>query len=76
VDEGTDLLAAKLAAVGLRGASEGRALIVPLESEDTYDQIMRVVADLDLPLHRLDQRRHNVAELFATPQMTEASRAS
>ena len=24
------------------------------------------VADLDLPLHRLDQRRHRVAELFAT----------
>jgi ABC-2 type transport system ATP-binding protein len=23
------------------------------------------VADLDLPLHRLDQRRHRVAELFA-----------
>jgi ABC-2 type transport system ATP-binding protein len=24
------------------------------------------VADLDLPLHSLDQRRHRVAELFAT----------
>ncbi len=28
---------------------------------------MRAVADLELPLHRLDQRRHHVAELFAAP---------
>ena len=33
--------------------------------ESTYDQILGAVADLDLPLHRLDQRRHRVAELFA-----------
>jgi ABC-2 type transport system ATP-binding protein len=28
---------------------------------------MRAVAELDLPLHRLDQRRHGIAELFADP---------
>ena len=28
--------------------------------------ILQAVADLDLPLHRLDQPRHRVAELFAT----------
>jgi len=26
---------------------------------------MAAVADLDLPLHRLDERRHHVSELFA-----------
>jgi ABC-2 type transport system ATP-binding protein len=26
---------------------------------------MRAVAELELPLHRLDQRRHGIAELFA-----------
>ena len=36
-----------------------------LESDATFDLIMRAVAELDLPLHRLDQRRHGIAELFA-----------
>ena len=66
VDEGTEELAAGLAAAGLRVAREGRLLLVPLApSGETYDQIMRVVADLELPLHRLEERRHHVAELFA-----------
>jgi ABC-2 type transport system ATP-binding protein len=29
------------------------------------------VAELDLPLHRLDQRRHRVAELFATRETAD-----
>jgi ABC-2 type transport system ATP-binding protein len=65
VDEGTDILAARLAAIGLRVAREDRLLLVPLESDRTYDTIMQAVADLELPLHRLDERRHRVAELFA-----------
>jgi ABC-2 type transport system ATP-binding protein len=40
-------------------------LLLPLESDGTFDVIMRAVAELDLPLHRLDQRRHGIAELFA-----------
>jgi ABC-2 type transport system ATP-binding protein len=76
VDEGTELLAKRLAALGLQATPDGRALVVPLESDDTYDQIMRAVADLELPLHRLDQRRHNVAELFAPTSLTEAGNGS
>ena len=38
---------------------------MPLESDGTFDLIMGAVAELDLPLHRLDQRRHGIAELFA-----------
>ncbi len=76
VDEGTEALAEHLTGLGLRVTAEGRGLVVPLESDDTYDQIMRAVAELGLPLHRLDQRRHNVAELFAAPTMMEAGHAS
>ena len=65
VDEGTDELAARLAASGLSAQRDGRLLLVPLESDRTYDTILGAVAALDLPLHRLDQRRHRVAELFA-----------
>ncbi|GAA1398280.1 ABC transporter ATP-binding protein [Catellatospora coxensis] len=66
VAEGTDELSAALAQRGLTATAEGRMLLVPLADEDTYDLILRTVADLDLPLHRLDQRRHRVAELFST----------
>jgi ABC-2 type transport system ATP-binding protein len=68
VDEGTDVLATRLTELGLRVARDSQAerlLLVPLESDRTYDTIMRAVADLDLPLHRLDERRHHVSELFA-----------
>ncbi|HKD96469.1 MAG TPA: ABC transporter ATP-binding protein [Micromonosporaceae bacterium] len=67
VDEGTEQLIARLTELGLKVGTEGRLLLVPIESDDTYDTIMGAVADLELPLHRLDQRRHHVAELFAAP---------
>jgi ABC-2 type transport system ATP-binding protein len=71
VAEGTDQLSEALATLGITARVEGRMLLVPLADDATYDQILRTVADLDLPLHRLDQRRHRVAELFSTaaPQL-------
>jgi ABC-2 type transport system ATP-binding protein len=65
VSEGTEELAARLAALELPVRRDGRELHVVLEDDETYDRILRAVADLDLPLHRLDQRRHRVAELFS-----------
>jgi ABC-2 type transport system ATP-binding protein len=65
VSEGTDELAARLAALELPVRRDGRELHVLLEDDETYDRILRAVADLDLPLHRLDLRRHRVAELFS-----------
>jgi ABC-2 type transport system ATP-binding protein len=65
VAEGTEELEARLVALGLPVTRDGRALQVPLTAEETYDRILGAVADLDLPLHSLDQRRHRVAELFA-----------
>jgi ABC-2 type transport system ATP-binding protein len=65
VSEGVDDLAARLSAQGLSVGRDGATLLVPLQTEQTYDLIIGTVADLDLPLHRLDQRRHRVAELFS-----------
>ncbi len=65
VDEGTDALAEELGRRGLQVARDGRMVLVPLTSDLTYEAIMRCVADLELPLHRLEQRRHHVSELFA-----------
>jgi ABC-2 type transport system ATP-binding protein len=64
VSEGVDLLAARLAQLGLAAHRDGAALAVPLDNDEVYDRILGVVVELDLPLHRLDQRRHRVAELF------------
>jgi ABC-2 type transport system ATP-binding protein len=72
VDEGTEELAGRLAASGLTPQRDGRMLLVPLESDQTYDTIIGAVAELDLPLHRLDQRRHRVAELFVNQEVTHA----
>jgi ABC-2 type transport system ATP-binding protein len=65
VAEGTEDLAAHLRGLGLDVVEEARALLVPLSTDETYDVILGAVADLDLPLHRLDRRRHRLAELFS-----------
>jgi ABC-2 type transport system ATP-binding protein len=69
VSEGVELLAKRLAEVGLTAERDGQALVVTMDDEDVYDRILVAVAELDLPLHRLDQRRHRVAELFQTEEV-------
>jgi ABC-2 type transport system ATP-binding protein len=64
VSEGVDELAVQLATLGLVSTREGATLVVPLDDDKVYDLILTAVAELNLPLHRLDQRRHRVAELF------------
>jgi len=71
VSEGTDELADALTELEFTVTREGRLLLVALDSESSYDRILRAVADLDLPLHRLDQRRHRVAELFTTKETAD-----
>jgi ABC-2 type transport system ATP-binding protein len=79
VEEGLVLLQAELAARGLAATAAGstamgstapgstaqaRTLLVPLGGDDTYDVVRDCVAALALPLCRLEQRRHQVEELF------------
>ena len=64
VDEGLAELAAELAARGLPPRREDRGVLVQIVSDTTYDQVRDTVADLGLPLHRLEQRRRRVEELF------------
>jgi ABC-2 type transport system ATP-binding protein len=71
VSEGVELLVARLDAMGFAVQRDGHALVVPLDDDSVYDRILTAVADLDLPLHRLDQRRHRVAELFQTAPAIE-----
>jgi ABC-2 type transport system ATP-binding protein len=74
VEEGLAQLQAELAARGLAatvaasttqaGSTQARTLLVPLGGDDTYDVVRDCVAALALPLCRLEQRRHQVEELF------------
>jgi ABC-2 type transport system ATP-binding protein len=64
VEEGTDRLAAELARRGLTAVPQQRGLLVQLAGEQTYDAVRDAVADLGLPLNRLEQRRHRLEELF------------
>jgi ABC-2 type transport system ATP-binding protein len=70
VEEGLAQLQAELAARGLIATAVQRVLLVPLGGDDTYDVVRDAVADLALPLCRLEQRRHQVEELFRDEEVT------
>jgi ABC-2 type transport system ATP-binding protein len=65
-DDGIAALIADLARRGLapvKGTERFQAL-VPLDGDDTFDAVRDAVADLRLSLSRMEQRRHQVEELF------------
>ncbi len=64
VEEGRDALAARLAAAGLTTAIDGTAVLIDLVDERPFDLVRDVVAELGLPLVRLEQRRHRLEDLF------------
>lgn len=47
---------------GLPGA--GHILLLTAQGEETYDLVRDVIADLGLGLVRMEQRRHQIAEVF------------
>jgi ABC-2 type transport system ATP-binding protein len=73
VDEGLAQLQQELKARGLAATTQRdqRVLLVPLGGDDTYDVVRDAVADLALPLCRLEQRRHQVEELFRDEESKE-----
>src|ERR1700678_1914005 len=64
VEEGMAELERELARHGLAATTRQRTLLVPLTGDETYDTVRDCVATLRLPLSRLEQRRHQVEELF------------
>jgi ABC-2 type transport system ATP-binding protein len=64
VEEGTAALRQELARRGLRAQPCQRALLVAIAGDHTYDAVRDSVAALGLPLSRLEQRRHQVEEIF------------
>ena len=64
VEDGRDALAERLAGRGLRVAIDGSAVLVDLVDEAPFDIVRDLVAELDLPLVRMEQRRHRLEDLF------------
>jgi ABC-2 type transport system ATP-binding protein len=64
VDEGVQRLADELARRGLDPRPHQQRVLVRLAGDATYDEVRDAVADLGLPLGRLEQRRHSLEELF------------
>ena len=83
VEDGVAALHRELVRRGVRVQPFQRALLVPIAGMSTYDVVRDSVAALGVPLSRLEQRRHQVEEIFrddqqdyqASDQATEAADA-
>ena len=64
VEEGQAALAARLVGQGLRAVIDGSAVLIDLTDERPFDIVRDTVAELDLPLIRIEQRRHRLEDLF------------
>ncbi|HEY4634215.1 MAG TPA: ABC transporter ATP-binding protein [Candidatus Limnocylindrales bacterium] len=64
VEEGAADLADALERQGLRAVVDGRTILVQLDDTRPYDVVRDAVAELGLPLVRIEQRRHGLEELF------------
>jgi ABC-2 type transport system ATP-binding protein len=72
VEEGADRLAAALTARGARAQQNGARVLIALDNEVLYDSVRDVVADLALPLVRIQQERGRLEDLFRDAAPTGA----
>ena len=70
VEEGEDRLAASLAAHGIQGVVDGRTVVIAVVDDRPYDIVRDAIADLDLSLVRLQQRRGSIEDLFRDAEPT------
>ena len=68
VEDGVAALHRELVRRGVRVQPFQRALLVPIAGMSTYDVVRDSVAALGVPLSRLEQRRHQVEEIFRDDQ--------
>jgi len=64
VEEGGDRLAAALAQHGIQAVADGRTIVIAVADDRPYDIVRDAVAELGLPLVRLQQRRGSLEDLF------------
>jgi ABC-2 type transport system ATP-binding protein len=64
VEEGEAALAAALNARGLQAVADGRTVLLRVAEDGQYDVVRDAIAELGLPLVRLEQRRQSLEDLF------------
>ncbi|MGA3057737.1 MAG: ABC transporter ATP-binding protein [Candidatus Limnocylindrales bacterium] len=64
VEEGADRLAAALAGRGFKARQDEACVLLALEDESLYDAVRDTVAELGLPLVRIQQERRRLEEIF------------
>jgi ABC-2 type transport system ATP-binding protein len=64
VEEGADRLSAALTGRGFQARQDGACVLLALEDESLYDAIRDSVAELGLPLVRMQQERRRLEEIF------------
>jgi ABC-2 type transport system ATP-binding protein len=67
VEEDADKLAARLTSRKVKARVEGDCVLVAIEGDSVYDLIRDAVADLGLPLVRIEQERGRLEDLFKDP---------
>ena len=77
VDEGAEALAARLVSAGLEVRMDARGgLHIGMQDERPYDVVRDMVAELGLPLVRIQRTRQRLDELFRAPEPTTAAGAA
>lgn len=71
VEEGERQLAAALSARGHAPAVDGRTVVIPIVDDRPYDDVRDALAELGLPLIRLEQRRRGLEDLFEDQPIVE-----
>jgi ABC-2 type transport system ATP-binding protein len=64
VEEGADRLTAALTGRGYKAKQDDGCVLLALEDEGMYDAVRDTVADLGLPLVRIEQERRRLEEIF------------
>jgi ABC-2 type transport system ATP-binding protein len=64
VEEGELALTAALTARGLQTVADGRTVLIAVADDRPFDIVRDAIAELGLPLVRLEQRRQSLEDLF------------
>jgi ABC-2 type transport system ATP-binding protein len=64
VEEGAEAPTTALVGHGLQAVADGRTVLLAVVEEGQYDVVRDTVAELGLPLVRLEQRRQSLEDLF------------
>jgi ABC-2 type transport system ATP-binding protein len=73
VEEGADRLVAALTQRGIKARQDDARILIALDNDALYDTVRDVVADLQLPLIRIEQERRRLEDLFRDAAPTAGS---